>query len=82
MVMFHENTKGEGRIMGVVGTSDTEEQEGKTLLIVRAYPNLKLGKPEYDWEFPTNCPTSRMLGILDLIKHDLLTQWKEDVEEE
>ncbi len=58
-----------------------KEQEGKTLLIVKAYPNFELGKPEFDWEFPDNCSTSRMLGILDLIKYDLLTSWNQQQEE-
>ena len=44
----------------------------KTLLIVKAYPNFEKGKPEYDWSFPDKCETSRMIGILEMIKHDLL----------
>lgn len=44
----------------------------KTLLIVKAYPNFEKGKPEYDWEFPDGCDTSRMIGILEMIKYDLL----------
>lgn len=47
-------------------------EEGKTLLVVKAYPNYEKGKPEYEWEFPISCDTSRMLGILEMIKHDLL----------
>lgn len=47
-------------------------KEEKILLIVKAYPNYEIGKPEYDWEFPDNCPTTRMIGILELIKNDLI----------
>ncbi|MFW5895555.1 MAG: hypothetical protein ACOCT9_02305 [archaeon] len=47
-------------------------EDFKTLLIVKAYPNYEKGKPEYDWSFPDNCPTTRMLGILEMIKYDLL----------
>ncbi len=54
-------------------------EEEKTLLIVKAYPNLELGKPEYDWEFPDSCSTTRMLGILEMIKYDLLNSWKKQV---
>lgn len=53
----------------------------KVLLIVKAAPNFQKGKAEYDWEFPDNCDSSRMLGILELIKHDLLHDWNEKVEE-
>lgn len=60
---------------------NAENSEEKTLLIVKAYPNYQLGKPEFDWEFPDNCSTSRMLGILELIKHDLLHSWDEQIEE-
>ena len=52
-------------------------EQGKTLLIVKAYPNYELGKPEFDWEFLDNCPTSIMLGVLDLIKADLIDNWRE-----
>lgn len=53
----------------------------ETLLIVKAYPNMEKGKPEYGWDFPYPCDTSRMLGILELIKHDLLHSWDEKQEE-
>ena len=54
----------------------------KILLIIKAYPNFEKGKAEYDWEFPEKIDSSRMLGILDLIKHDLIHSWNENVEEE
>ena len=57
-------------------------EEGKVLLVVTAYPNITIGKAEYDWEFPNNCDSSRMIGILELIKHDLLHSWNEKLEEE
>ncbi len=52
-------------------------EEEKTLLIVKAYLNPEKDKPEFDWDFPDNCSTSRMLGILDLIKADLIQGWME-----
>ncbi len=57
------------------------EKTEKTLLIVKANPNMELGKPEYDWEFPDKCDTSRMIGILEMIKHDLLDGWAGVAEE-
>ncbi len=56
--------------------------EEKILLIVKAFPNFEKGKAEYDWEFPSNLDSSRMIGILELIKHDLLNNWNEQLEEE
>ena len=50
----------------------------KTLLIVKAYPNRELNKPEYDWEFPDKCPTSMMIGILEMVKYDLLNNVMEE----
>lgn len=57
-------------------------EECKVLLIVKAYPNFEKGKAEYDWEFPDKCDSSRMIGVLELIKHDLLHSWNEKIEEE
>ena len=57
-------------------------EEYKVLLIVKAYPNFEKGKAEYDWEFPNKCDSSRMLGILELIKHDLLHDWDNKILEE
>lgn len=54
----------------------------RTLLIVKVYANIEKGKPEYDWKFPDKCDTSRMLGILEMIKYDLLKNWMEESEQE
>ena len=64
------------------GTKEKMTEEVKTLLIVTASFNEETGKPEYDWQFPDNCATSRMLGILELIKFDLLTHWDEQNSED
>ncbi len=58
------------------------EEDHKVLLIVKAYPNFEQGKAEYDWEFPDKCDISRMMGVLDLIKHELLHRWKKEQEED
>jgi len=52
-------------------------KEEKILLIVKAYPNYEKNKPEFDWEFPDNCSTSRLIGLLELIKADLIENWRE-----
>jgi hypothetical protein len=54
------------------------QANGKVILIVKAYPNYELNKPEFDWEFPNNCPTSTMLGVMDLIKADLIDNWRDN----
>ena len=58
-----------------------KKEDEKILLIVRAFPNYEKGKPEYDWEFPSHADISRMLGVLDLIKFDLMLNWMEQQEE-
>lgn len=54
-----------------------EEEDGKIILIVKAYPNYDLNKWEFDWDFPNTVPISGMLGVLDLVKSDLIDDWKD-----
>ena len=49
----------------------------KTILVVKVYANFEELKPEYDWEFPHTIPTSKMIGVLELIKADLIENWRE-----
>lgn len=55
-------------------------QDEKIILIVKAYPNWEKNKPEFYWEFPDNCSSSRMIGILELIKMDIINNWLEKSE--
>jgi len=54
----------------------------KIILVVKAYANLETRKPEYDWAFPDSIPTTRMIGILELIKADLLNNFSNKQETE
>ena len=53
------------------------ENEEKDILIVRIRFNDLYNKPEYSWDFPNNIDTTRMLGVLELIRDDLLNHWYE-----
>lgn len=59
-----------------------KDEESKTILVVKAYPNYELNTPEYDWEFPDNWKTSSLIGILEMIKHDLIHHNEDYTEDE
>ena len=50
-----------------------------TLKIVGEIEKIKQGKrPEYSWEIAEGTNITRLIGILESIKHDLLTNWEEE----
>lgn len=44
----------------------------KTLLVIKAHYNQTTRELDYSWTFPDRADSTRLIGLLELVKQDLL----------